>query len=184
MLKRPGLAVLLAAAVLAGCAAPPRPSVLGGPSAPATPSPPDEAADAARPHPASRAPTPAGRAVVATADALLGRPYRYGGAGPEGFDCSGLVQVVFARHGIALPRTCAEQAAWGQPIARDALRAGDLVFFGESGDHPSHVGIYEGDGRFIHASAGRGEVRRDALSDPWFRRRWSTARRLMDDPLP
>jgi len=88
-----------------------------------------------------------GERAVALARAELGVPYVWGGESPSGFDCSGLVQYVYARLGVALPRVAADQYTAGRHIPRSELRAGDLVFF----DHLGHVGIYMGGGRFIHA---------------------------------
>jgi peptidoglycan DL-endopeptidase CwlO len=88
-----------------------------------------------------------GERAVALARAELGVPYVWGGESPSGFDCSGLVQYVYARLGVALPRVAADQYRAGRHVSRSQLRAGDLVFF----DHLGHVGIYMGAGRFIHA---------------------------------
>jgi cell wall-associated NlpC family hydrolase len=88
-----------------------------------------------------------GERAVALARAELGVPYVWGGESPSGFDCSGLVQYVYARLGVALPRVAADQYRAGLHVSRSDLRAGDLVFF----DHLGHVGIYTGGGRFIHA---------------------------------
>ncbi|HET7428051.1 MAG TPA: NlpC/P60 family protein [Gaiellales bacterium] len=88
-----------------------------------------------------------GERAVALARAELGVPYVWGGESPSGFDCSGLVQYVYARLGVALPRVAADQYRAGRHVSRSDLRAGDLVFF----DHLGHVGIYMGGGRFIHA---------------------------------
>jgi cell wall-associated NlpC family hydrolase len=88
-----------------------------------------------------------GERAVALARAELGVPYVWGGESPSGFDCSGLVQYVYGRLGVALPRVAADQYRAGRHVSRSQLRAGDLVFF----DHLGHVGIYIGGGRFIHA---------------------------------
>ena len=88
-----------------------------------------------------------GERAVALARAELGVPYVWGGESPSGFDCSGLVQYVYSRLGVALPRVAADQYGAGRHVSRSDLRAGDLVFF----DHLGHVGIYMGGGRFIHA---------------------------------
>jgi cell wall-associated NlpC family hydrolase len=88
-----------------------------------------------------------GERAVALARAELGVPYVWGGESPSGFDCSGLVQYVYGRLGVSLPRVAADQYRAGRHVSRSRLRAGDLVFF----DHLGHVGIYMGGGRFIHA---------------------------------
>jgi len=104
----------------------------------------------------------------------LGAPYRYGGTGEGGFDCSGLVLRVYAGLGVRLPRTARGQYA-ALPPAR-GLRPGDLVFFSFSGKRIDHVGIYLGRGRFVHASD-RGVVI-EALDLPWYRRAYRGARRV------
>ena len=89
-----------------------------------------------------------GLRAVQIANRLTGIPYRWGGASPRaGFDCSGLVQYVYAKVGIRLPHYAAAQYGYGRRISRDSLRPGDLVFFSGLG----HVGIYAGGGKFIHA---------------------------------
>ena len=90
------------------------------------------------------------RAIIASAMKYLGVPYVWGGTSPSGFDCSGLVQYVFAENGISLPRTTYEQQAVVAPVSLVALQPGDLVFWGGSA---YHVGIYIGDGMYIHAPA-------------------------------
>ncbi|MCU0622168.1 MAG: C40 family peptidase [Gemmatimonadales bacterium] len=147
-------------------------------------------APAPAPAPApAEAPAPLGVLVAATAREAMGRPYRYGGTGAEGdgFDCSGLIQSSYARHGVALPRTSREQARAGTSVAKrlDALRAGDLLTFSSQphGDTVAHVGLYVGDGRFIHSSSSRG-VMESGLSerDPsgaWWWPRWVGVRRVV-----
>ena len=118
--------------------------------------------------------------VVMTALGLMGSPYRYGGSHPStGFDCSGLVNYVFqAAAGARLPRTTGAQAASSRRISRRDLRAGDLVFFNTMGRADSHVGIYVGDGRFVNAPSSGGQVRIDRLDNPYFARRFDSARTL------
>lgn len=100
--------------------------------------------------------------IVALARAQIGTRYRHGGASPQhGFDCSGLVQYVMARFQMILPRTAREQAALGVAVARDTslLRPGDLLTFASSERASvSHIGIYVGGGRFVHASSVAGRV--------------------------
>jgi len=104
----------------------------------------------AAPAPALLAPVKTARAsAVQNALAKLGTPYRYGADGPNAFDCSGLVQWAFEQEGISLPRTSRAQSRAGTPVSRDELRPGDLVFFYKP---VSHVGIYIGDGKIVHAS--------------------------------
>lgn len=100
--------------------------------------------------------------IVAMARAQIGTRYRHGGASPQrGFDCSGLVQYVMARFAMIVPRTAKAQAALGVPVERDTslLRPGDLLTFASTGRASiSHIGIYVGDGRFVHASSVAGRV--------------------------
>ena len=120
-------------------------------------------------------------AVTLRALSLVGTPYRYGGNTPEGgFDCSGLVNYVFRDMlDLRLPRTSRELAAsQGPRIATDRLASGDLVFFGSDGQ-VSHVGIYVGEGRFVHAPNSGGTVRLDRLDGAWWREHYTGARRLL-----
>jgi cell wall-associated NlpC family hydrolase len=107
--------------------------------------------------------------VLETALGQLGRPYLYGGGDGEGFDCSGLVQHVYAEVGIALPRTAREQRSAGRVIALRQAEPGDLVFFGiRSG---IHVGIYVGDERFVHAPAAGKDVMLASVTSPYWQNR-------------
>ena len=97
----------------------------------------------------------AGAKAASVARGQIGVPYRYGGNTPAGFDCSGLVQYSYAAAGVAIPRTTAGQWALIDPVDKGEMRAGDLLFFNISGKM-SHVGLYLGDGRVVHApSSGR-----------------------------
>jgi cell wall-associated NlpC family hydrolase len=111
---------------------------------------------------------------------LLGVRYRFGGADVlRGVDCSGLVRLVWQRLGLAEPpRTSAAMAYRGQAVPREALQPGDLVFFNTRGRPFSHVGIYLGDGRFVHASSVARRVTENALDQPYYRQRFNGARRL------
>jgi hypothetical protein len=134
--------------------------------------------------------TPARRladSVIATATEVMGRPYEYGGTGDDGggFDCSGLIQYAYARHGITLPRRSVEQAREGTKVDKryEALRPGDVLTFSNRGGPVTHVGLYVGEGKFIH-SATRG-VQMSVLSgdDPygrWWYVRWVGVRRIVD----
>ncbi|MFE3456332.1 C40 family peptidase [Nocardiopsis aegyptia] len=91
------------------------------------------------------------QAVLDFARAQIGKPYVWGGTGPDSYDCSGLVQAAWAQAGVSLPRTTYDQVNAGTPVSRDELQPGDLLFF-YSESAPSHVGIYSGDGMMIHGS--------------------------------
>jgi hypothetical protein len=118
--------------------------------------------------------------MLDTALSYLGVPYRFGGASPRtGFDCSGLVNHVFRQaFGLSLPRTAREIARNGAAVARGELLPGDLVFFNTRGFLNSHVGIYLGDSKFVHAPNARGRVRIDDLDNTYYRTRFNGARRI------
>lgn len=121
-----------------------------------------------------------GADIALRALAYLGVPYRYGGDDPSrGFDCSGLVRHVFRDAlGVELPRRSDEIGRAGRAVDRERLQPGDLVFFNTLGRAFSHVGIYIGDGRFVHAPARRGQVRVDALDERYWSARFDGARRF------
>jgi peptidoglycan DL-endopeptidase CwlO len=119
------------------------------------------------------APPPTHSSVVAIAEQYLGVPYRWGGASPSGFDCSGLVMYVFAQVGVSLPHSSYAQYGMGSPVSRDQLQPGDLVFF----DGLGHVGIYVGGGQFIHAPHTGDVVRISSLSG-WYSSSYVGARRI------
>ena len=124
-------------------------------------------------------PADAGARVAATARRLEGTPYRNGGSDTSGFDCSGLVQYVFAQQGVALPRSVREQFQAGLAVPRTALVAGDLVFFSTTAPGATHVGIIVEDDWFVHAPSGRGVVRTERLSADYWSRRYIGARRIL-----
>jgi cell wall-associated NlpC family hydrolase len=123
--------------------------------------------------------------VLATAQRYVGVHYRYGGASPAlGFDCSGFVQYVFGRNGVALPRTSRQQATAGRalPIEVDSLQPGDLMLFSSKGVRIDHIAIYVGNNRMLHSSAGAGKVVYDDLSTPrgkWYLKRHVASRRVL-----
>jgi murein DD-endopeptidase len=117
---------------------------------------------------------------VAGATAMLGQPYRWGGASPGGFDCSGLVVYAAAGAGIRLPRTAAEQLRVGTSVPRREVRAGDLVFM-HLKRKELHVGIAIDADRFVNAPATGGRVRIDSLSSPAYARAFLQARRVLND---
>ena len=124
--------------------------------------------------------------IVALARAQLGTPYVFGGTNPDrGFDCSGLVKYLAHALNLDVPRTAAQQARVGKAVRRDEelLRPGDLLTFG-TGKRVSHIGIYIGDGKFIHASTGAGKVVIADLDRPKARgiKPWQGVRRLILGP--
>jgi len=121
------------------------------------------------------------RGVVDRAMTYIGVPYRLGGNDPKvGFDCSGFVTYVYRNTlGLVLPRTARQLATVGVGIAREELQPGDLVFFNTRGSPNSHVGIYLGNSKFVHAPRTRTLVRIDSLDDPAYGRRYDGARRIL-----
>lgn len=121
--------------------------------------------------------------LVDTSMGFLGVPYRRGGNTAEtGFDCSGFVKAMYAQTiGKILPRQAEQQAAATESIARDELKPGDLVFFNTMRRAFSHVGIYVGDGKFIHAPKPGAQVRVESMSISYWARRFDGARRVLDD---
>ena len=119
--------------------------------------------------------------IVESAVDYHGLPYCWGGTSPEeGFDCSGLAVAVYDINGLSIPRTCREQYGMGQAVFETDLLPGDLVFFDIKGSgRASHVGIYIGDGRFIHAPSRNKTIRTDSLQSPYYRRRFLGARRFI-----
>ncbi len=124
---------------------------------------------------------PPGTSVLITETALryIGTPYRKGGTDENGIDCSGLVQRVYLDRGYPLPRTAEELARTGIAVPRDELISGDIVVFRTSGRKPAHVGIYVGDGRFVHAPGKGDRVRTTEMGNEYFRRRFLGGRRVL-----
>ena len=130
-------------------------------------------------------PTAVASAAVETALGAMGTPYAWGGSSANGFDCSGLIQYAYGAHGVALPRTSADQARAGVGIERDlaALAPGDILTFSSSagGTQVSHVGLYIGGGEFIHSATNGVQKSRLSATDPygkWWWQRWVGARRV------
>lgn len=124
-------------------------------------------------------PSPRHTAVAAdTALKMIGKPYRYGGKTPQGFDCSGLVHYSFQHAGVPVPRATDQLKHAGRRVPKRDLRKGDLLFFDQEGKRSSHVGIYVGDDVFVHAPSSGKKVRRDRLADPYWRKHFVDARRL------
>ena len=119
-----------------------------------------------------------GYALVGTALDLRGAPYRNGGADPQGFDCSGFTQYVFARFGVALPREVRDQFGIGQRVSSDEWEPGDLLFFSTTAPGPSHVGIAIGGDQFVHAPSSNGVVRVERISSSYWASRYIGARRV------
>jgi hypothetical protein len=131
-------------------------------------------------------PTTLADSVIATAVDAMGRPYEYGGTGEngEGFDCSGLIQYSYGKHGINLPRRSTDQAKEGRKVERSLqkLKPGDLLTFSNRGGPVTHVGLYMGAGRFIHSATRGVQVSNLSADDPygrWWYKRWVGVRRIL-----
>jgi cell wall-associated NlpC family hydrolase len=166
-LGREHLVIFLVAFIAAGCASAPRHESSSA-----------ENREPVRTLPRDEAPG-VGAQLVRVAAGFIGTPYRFGGDDPHGFDCSGLVFYSFDRLGIEVPRTAADQRRAARGIDVDALTPGDLVFFRTSARKVDHVGIYAGDGRFIHAPRSGHVVSYAYLDDPYYRRHFVSAGRLL-----
>jgi len=144
---------------------------------------PEESPSIAGPaEPQASAPTSA-RLMIDSATSMIGQPYRYGGAAPGGFDCSGLVSFAAANAGIRVPRTAAEQMASGQPVALNDLQPGDLIFMHLSSKE-LHVAIALDRQLFVHAPSSGGRVRIDSLLAPPYARGFIGARRVVSSSAP
>ena len=117
--------------------------------------------------------------LLRVAQRMLAVPYRFGGTTLWGLDCSGFVQKTFAFLNLDLPRSAREQFREGAKVAKADLSPGDLVFFRTYAKYPSHVGIYLGDNRFVHASSRERKVTVDSLDTPYFVKRYIGAKRLL-----
>jgi cell wall-associated NlpC family hydrolase len=133
------------------------------------------------PYPSPVAPRDPRAVMVDRAVSMLGQPYRFGGAAPGGFDCSGLVAYAANGAGIPVPRTAAEQMRIGMPVARGAVQAGDLVFM-HLAHKELHVGIAIDDELFVHAPSSGGRVRIDSLAAAPYAGGYLRARRIIAPP--
>ncbi len=117
-----------------------------------------------------------GSRIVRTAEKYRGVPYRYGGESPRGFDCSGYVMYVYKKNGILLPRSVKGQYHAGRPVRLGQAKPGDLVFFRTSKKRRlSHVGIYMGGRRFIHAPSSGKRVTSTDMRNPYWKKRYAGA---------
>lgn len=116
--------------------------------------------------------------TIVYAKEMLGKPYRYAGDTPAGFDCSGLVKYSYGRAGISMPRDTQAQHRMSVLVSTRGLREGDLLFFDQEGKKKSHVGLYIGNGRFIHAPSSGGKVRTDSMNAEYWKKHFVEARRI------
>jgi cell wall-associated NlpC family hydrolase len=121
--------------------------------------------------------------MIDTASSMIGQPYRFGGAAPGGFDCSGLVEYSALSAGIHLPRTAAEQLRIGSPVSRMDLQAGDLIFM-HLASKELHVAIALDRQLFVHAPSSGGHVRVDSLIAPPYAKGFIGARRVVSFAVP
>ncbi len=153
------------------------PEEIRKPREPIQPVVPRETPDKPQPKPAKKE-KDMGEIAARTAERFVGIPYRWGGDNVvEGMDCSGFVRAVYNLCGLSIPRTSRDQYRAGDAVSRDDLQDGDLVFFGASADKINHVGIYVGNGRFVHAPRRGEEIRVTSVDDNYFEKRYVGARR-------
>jgi len=111
---------------------------------------------------------------------FYGTPYRFGGSSSHALDCSGFVQKVFRANGIELPRDSRAQAKYGYKVSLSELKPGDLLFFKTYKRDVSHVGIYIGDGKMVHAATRGGRVMVSSIHEPYYRQRFLFAKRVVE----
>lgn len=116
--------------------------------------------------------------ATSVAISMIGRPYKYKGDSPSGFDCSGLVRYSYLAAGMDVPHGTKALRDRTRSIGRN-MQKGDLLFFNESGGKASHVGIYLGNNIFVHAPSSGGKVRKDSLQDPYWKKHFLDARRFL-----
>jgi cell wall-associated NlpC family hydrolase len=187
MSSKRGRALLSSAAalLLAACQSAPPPRPASSPSVDSTPAPAAREAVADDAWDGSGGASQLKRRGDALADfalSLLGTRYRYGGATPAGFDCSGLVFYAHRKLGLAVPRTSRDQAGKAEPVKPRKLRRGDLVFFKIGGRHVNHVGIYIGERNFVHAPGAGKPVTVNSLDEEFYADAFSSAGRFWDQP--
>lgn len=119
-----------------------------------------------------------GKLAARYAISMVGIPYRYGGNTPEGFDCSGLVHYSYAQAGIDVPRTTQQQRERSRRVSWKAIRPGDILFFNQRGKRSSHVGLYVGNNRFVHAPSSGKRVHASKLTSRYWRHHFAEARRF------
>ncbi len=128
--------------------------------------------------PVDGAPTALGSHAADQALAMVGKPYKYGGNTPKGFDCSGLVQYSYGRVGVGLPHGTASLWQVSRPVSRNNMKRGDLVFFTQEGKRSSHVALYVGGGRFVHSPSRGKYVYVTGFDDTYWQSHFTEARRL------
>ncbi len=120
-----------------------------------------------------------GEKAAKTAVSMIGRPYKFNGDSPEGFDCSGLVQYSYLSAGLEVPHGTDSLRRVTKPVALKNLQKGDLLFFNERGKKGSHVGLSLGGNFFVHAPSTGGKVRKDSMTDPYWKKSFLDARRFL-----
>jgi len=120
-----------------------------------------------------------GHLVAQSASRYIGSPYVWGGTNPNGFDCSGFTQYVYSQYGVKVPRNSYEQFHVGQSVGREQLLPGDLVFFTTYAPGPSHLGIYIGEGKFVHALNQETGVTTSELDADYYKNRYLGAKRVL-----
>ena len=117
--------------------------------------------------------------IISTAKAQIGKPYRYGGTSPKtGFDCSGLINFSYKKAGLTVPRTTTQLYKTSSPVKKKHLKRGDLVFFRINRRTISHVGLYLGNGKFVHAPSSGKRVNIANMNDKYWRHRFSRGGRI------
>jgi cell wall-associated NlpC family hydrolase len=130
-----------------------------------------------------RQPVEPNHTLIEIAEGLRGKPYRYGGGTPKGFDCSGFVHYAYSKAGLSIPRTTGEQYRIAQRLSISEARPGDLLFFRINSRKLKHVGLYMGNRRFIHASTSKRRIAEASLDDPYWDKRLLGVGRIHDVQL-